>query len=153
AAVAALAVVLRLVLPDPTITIAVHQGVEGAPMRQVAARVCQEKYRGKGKVIELAYGDLFAAGWAAVAGADPPYPFSTPPQFDVIMLDDPWLPAFAVGSRGKSRFRALDEKRLAGPRGIADFPESCQRVCRFVKGEKQVYYAMPFTGNSQLLCR
>jgi multiple sugar transport system substrate-binding protein len=152
---AAVAGFLALVLlgvvsvPQPDLTIAVNQGLEGGPMKAVTAQFCQDRYQGKVKVVDLPYDELFAAEWSAVTGKDAGYPFTTPPRFDVIMLDDPWLPTF-VEAQG---LLALDHpERLAGEGGLGDFPEPCQRVCRYPP-EGQVYYALPFTGNSQLFCR
>jgi multiple sugar transport system substrate-binding protein len=146
---AALGAILYLILPSPTIVIAVHQGVEGVPMKKVAEQFCRERYNGKVQIVELGSDDLFAAEWSAVTGDDAPFPFSAPPRFDVIMLDDPWLPAFVTRDPNKSYLQPLDERQLAGKRGIQDFPEPCLRVCR--AGGR--FFAMPFAGNSQLLCR
>jgi multiple sugar transport system substrate-binding protein len=139
----------EFILPEPTLTIAVHQGVEGVPMKLVARQFCQQAYRGRVKIVELGYDELFAAEWSAVTGNEAPYPFMAPPRFDVIMVDDPWLPAFVGMGGDLSYVQPLDEKRFADPSEVADFPDSCLSVCR----SKDVYYAMPFTGNSQLLCR
>jgi len=144
--VAALGGVMYIILPAPTLTIAVHQGVEGVPLKKVAERFCREHYNGKVKIVELDYDGLYAAEWSAVTGEDAPYPFTAPPRFDVIMLDDPWLPAFA------GDVEPLDARQLTGATGgdgMGDFPQPCRDVCR----RNGAYYAMPFSGNSQLLCR
>src|SRR5262249_5372070 len=92
--------------------------------------------------------------------------------FDVIMLDDPWLPALLLctgeekGSitcrlhhlefQNNKRFQELE---------LSDFLESCLRVCLYPynpsyrpSSDRQVFnnsgfYALPFVGNSQLFCR
>jgi len=131
-------------LPRPTLTIAVHQGVEGVPLKQVAQQFCQKVYRGDIKVVELDYDELYEAEWSAVAGRGASYPFESYPRFDVIMLDDPWLPALAASNQ----LRPLDVAALTG-NNVQDFPPASLKACQVASA----YYALPFTGNSQLFCR
>jgi multiple sugar transport system substrate-binding protein len=134
-------------LHKPALRIAVHQGVEGVPLKSIAERFARGRYRGLVEVVELPYDDLFSAELQAVkaakGGADT--------AFDVIQLDDPWLPALAVG------LRPLDPRKLTRPMDAHDappetddFPSSLWNVCTYPAGK--VSYAVPFTGNSQLLC-
>lgn len=146
---AAVLAALGMYLVQPDLTIAVHQGVEGGPMKKVAKLFC-DTYRGKVEIVELDYDQLFEAEWSAVTGKPAKFPFSEPPRFDVIMLDDPWLPAFAGKGGRDSKVLALDAEQLAGRGGMDDFPKPCREICRNTKDGK--YYAMPFTGNSQLFC-
>jgi multiple sugar transport system substrate-binding protein len=135
-------------LHKPALRIAIHQGVEGVPLKSIAERFARGRYRGLVEVVELPYDDLFAAELKAVTavkgGADT--------GFDVIQLDDPWLPALVAG------LRPLDTRKLTrpldahdAPPETDDFPGSLWNVCTSPPGK--VAYAVPFTGNSQLLCQ
>src|SRR5262252_6250059 len=109
----ALAVVTRFPnFPKPTIRIVIHQGVEGVPLKRIAEQFSSQ-YSGRVQVVELPYDQLFKREMEAIAMQEVDSPFGSRQSFDVIQLDDPWLPALAGG------LLPVDAERLTG--GFADF--------------------------------
>jgi spermidine/putrescine-binding protein len=140
---------VALQLRTPRMRIAVHSGVEGAPLKALAKRFCDEKGF-EVEVVELDYDELFDEELKAVS--------SPASQFDVIQLDDPWFPALIRGNtRDSSRSPRLAQVKLEDDEW-SHFYDSCRRVCQYPYCKESSdchspYYAIPFVGNSTLLTR
>ena len=148
-----------LLREDATLRIAIHQGVEGVALR-AAARQFSAAHNVPVEVFELPYDALYAAEMKSLRADRPAY--------DVIMVDDPWLPAL-LGEESEADTR-LD--RLTFTPGecagldVGDFVESTLRVSLHPDHPKSGFstrpadsrevacgdplYALPFVGNSQL---
>lgn len=143
---------------DVTLRIAIHQGVEGVALR-AAARDFSAAHNVSVEVFELAYDALYDAEMKALRADPSPY--------DVIMVDDPWLPAL-LGEESEADTR-LERLTFTGSDcdelDIRDFVPSTLRVsvhpadtnARFPTDDdpREVWcdvrwYALPFVGNSQL---
>jgi multiple sugar transport system substrate-binding protein len=142
------------------LTIAIHQGVEGVALK-AAAQDFSTREGLSVAVFELPYDALYNAEMEEVSA-----PRS---KYDVIMVDDPWLPAL-IGEdkiRESRRLESLDfsEGECRDLR-IDDFVPSTLRVSLHpadpksrqpAPGEtpapiscRDAFYALPFVGNSQL---
>jgi multiple sugar transport system substrate-binding protein len=115
---------------DKTLTIAVNAGVEGSALK-AAAQEWGELRGTRVDVVELPYANLFEKESLDLQ--------SRTGAYDVIMLDDPWLPKL-VADGGLTRLPREPD---------ADFLASCLAVCRHPFGS-QTFYALPYVGNSQL---
>jgi len=127
---------------DARLTIAIHQGVEGVALKQVISAFAA-KERVPVDVVELPYEQLFAAEVEQLKSTDSIY--------DVIMADDPWMPA--LNSNGAGLKRIEIGKGMCGR--IGDFMPRLLWVSREPYSEDPVkcsdsFYALPFVGNSQL---
>jgi ABC-type glycerol-3-phosphate transport system substrate-binding protein len=164
AAGAAGAIALAPVLERPTLRIAIHEGVEGVALKALA-RDFSVRNRVAVELFELPYAALYEAEMDAVRGEGDP--------FDVIMVDDPWLPALIGGDRDGEATRLepfrFDERACAQFR-LGDFVPSTLRVSLHpahpdataapggqggrppiaCNGPDTRLYALPFVGNSQL---
>lgn len=69
-------------------------------------------------------------------------------DYDVVMIDDPWLPELA-GEEDSDHLR-LSRLKDPGKDLDTDFVEACRKVCRYPYGTGP-FYAVPFVGNSQFL--
>lgn len=163
AAIAA-AAVLGPRLGRPTLRIAIHEGVEGVALKALAFDFSREK-RVSVELFELPYDALYEAEMDAVSAEDPPY--------DVIMVDDPWLPALIGNGAGEATARlgefVFDAAECASF-GLHDFVPSTLRVSLHPEHPEAAapsgvdaatrpftcdrpfdgLYALPFVGNSQL---
>ena len=150
--VLAVAFVLLVFLPQAhkTLTIAIHQGVEGVALGEVASRFAVEK-KVPVELIELPYNDLFEAELKQIEN-----PKGS--AYDVIMADDPWMPAFLGGEDGHdlkdpSRYHL---KPISIAAAFCDqLVPSLLEVIRSPSDKsdatcKDKFYAAPFVGNSQL---
>jgi multiple sugar transport system substrate-binding protein len=163
AAIIGTAAVFAPSLEQQTLTIAIHQAVEGVAVRELARRFTAS-HNVSVEVFELPYDALFDAEMAAVAA-----PRS---RYDLIMVDDPWLPALVgeddIGDSTRLErlaFRGTECSRLA----IDDFVPTTLRVSLHPDALKSLpappggtsesfscddakrpFYAIPFIGNSQL---
>jgi multiple sugar transport system substrate-binding protein len=163
-AIMAVAGTVAFWLDESTLRIAIHQGVEGVALRALA----RDYSRATGvrvEVFELPYSALYEAELRAVT-AEP----DTGP-YDVIMVDDPWLPAL-IGEDEDGDSNRL--ARLEFERGecdsldLADFVETTLQVSVHPSHRRSPsptasaapplrcgdpadgLYAVPFVGNSQL---
>src|SRR5688572_17078022 len=118
----AAAMVLAPLLRKQTLTIAIHQGVEGVALRTLAEQFSHENNVAV-EVFELPYDALYAAEQAQIVE-----PTS---KFDVVMVDDPWLPAL-IGEDGSDHGTRLERLRFedqeCGALDLADFVESTLQV-------------------------
>jgi len=123
------------------LTIAVPQGIEAGPLKELAAAYSREKDLNV-KIVEFPYDQLYEHEIAEVD--------NDPSGYDVILADDPWLPALVDRSDEKHPKRiglyALPELKKTDR---DDFVPSCIDVCRYLKVSSDLY-ALPFVGNSQL---
>src|SRR6188472_3725198 len=74
-----------LSLREKKLKIAIHQNVEGVALKQIVAKFAQERNFSV-EVVELPYDQLYEAELETVMG-------TKEHGFDVVMLDDPWMPA------------------------------------------------------------
>src|SRR5215472_15905762 len=78
---------------EKRLTIAIHQGVEGAALKKVAQRFTNEREIPV-EVVEFPYDELYEKEQSQLSnhsGGD-----KVVPHFDVLMVDDPWLPALLI---------------------------------------------------------
>ena len=112
----------------PSLVIAVNAGVEGDALK-AAAREWGAAHSVHTEIIDLPYDNLFEKELLDLT--------SRTGAYDVIMMDDPWFPRLVQNG-------ALTPLPSQTP--DTDFLVSCLDVCR----ERNVYYALPYVGNSQL---
>ena len=112
----------------PSLVVAVNAGVEGDALT-AAAREWGGAHSVRTEIVDLPYANLFEKELLDLSSGTGAY--------DVIMMDDPWFPRLAQN-------RALAPLPTQSP--DADFLASCLDVCR----QENVYYALPYVGNSQL---
>jgi multiple sugar transport system substrate-binding protein len=144
ALVIVLTVALAVVsLREKKLKIAIHQGVESVALKEIVAKFANDRNFSV-EVIELPYDQLYEAELDDVTG-------KKDHGFDVIMLDDPWMPAM-LGIE-----KAGDDPRLlqlnVPDESIHDFVESTLSVARdptVPASSGNAFYALPFVGNSQL---
>src|SRR5262249_27463384 len=129
------------------------EGVEGVGLKKAAERFSKE--RGVTvKIKELPYNELFDEELKQVGEESS--------EFDVIMVDDPWMPAL-LGSRnsehpgkegGRYRLKRLEKETYAQDNGLDDFVQKTLDVASFClhSGPCDDYYGVPYVGNSQLFC-
>jgi ABC-type glycerol-3-phosphate transport system substrate-binding protein len=163
--VTAAAAVVAPWLGRPTLRVAIHQGVEGVALKTVA-RAFSEEYNASVEVFELPYGALYDAEMRELAS-------SGEPAFDVMMVDDPWLPAL-IGEDDLAGESTRVERLAFTPAECAaldpgDFVPSTLQVSlhpldpkapgrhdpaaplKFsCDGRGDAFHALPFVGNSQL---
>lgn len=122
---------------DPKqLTLAVNSGVEGDALKQAA--LDYETQTGIHiNIAEFPYANLFEKELLDLTARTGAY--------DLIMLDDPWFPKFALLLTDLDPL--LQNKGLNGP--DSDFVPNSLALCR-VPGQTKALYALPYVGNSQL---
>ncbi len=147
---------------EATLTVAIHRGVESEALGALANDFAQKKHIPV-ELVDLPYDELYEAEMNEVSGA-------ARHRFDVILLDDPWLPAL-IGRKGNGRsgpaagaprlhrvFESAEDCRKAS---IDDFVASTLRVGLHPGDRKaqqsdlrlscdDTFYALPLIGNAQL---
>jgi len=127
------------------LTIAIHESIEGDALREIAKRF-STAHKIEVQVLEFSYDDLYDKEMAQLRNQRD----DLTPAFDVIMVDDPWLPALTgkVNDNDKSRLETLTIS------DVDDFPGPTLRVAKYCPGTNcpSEYYGVPFVGNSQLFC-
>jgi ABC-type glycerol-3-phosphate transport system substrate-binding protein len=142
----------------PSLRIAINSGVEGVALKLAAAEFSEERDVVM-EIDEFPYDDLYDAEMKAVHGDL----FTAASRvrgtfdYDVILLDDPWLTALLgdpeeTGDAGAVLTTAggllvLDDLLLDRE---VDFVASCLEVCRDRRVDGGSYYAVPYVGNTQL---
>ena len=129
---------------ERTLTIAIHQGVEGIALKEVIRRFSSREGISV-EVVEFPYDALFEREAAALKARESPY--------DVIMLDDPWLPEL-IGQKEPWQLEAV----VLPCERIEEFVSTTLVVSRHPYTSApiscdDVFYAVPFVGNSQLFVR
>ena len=163
AAIVVVAAIAARVLDQPTLRVAVHQAVEGVALRALA-RDFSRRYDVSVELFELPYAALYEAEMRAVSAEHPDY--------DVIMVDDPWLPAL-IGEDEDGQRTRLERLEFTPEEceivALGDFIETTLQVsvhprrrvvpspgARAEAGRGQCgtaidgLYALPMVGNSQL---
>jgi multiple sugar transport system substrate-binding protein len=142
---------------EKKLTIAIHQGVEGVPLKQIIYTFSTDKHISV-EVVELPYEELYDSELNELS--------KSKSRYDVIMLDDPWLPALIEGDQegeqGKEHYR-LQEIRFPDCSHMREFVPSTLRVGMHPYPDKDpdknidtpiecnsTFYALPFVANSQL---
>jgi ABC-type glycerol-3-phosphate transport system substrate-binding protein len=158
AAMAALVIIdvilfaLGMRLKTELLTIAVYEGIEGEPLKQVAQRF-SDATGTRVQILEFPYEKLYEEEMLSLTATSE----SRLSRFDVIMLDDPWLESL-LGDNPKPGSLRLSQLCAPEKADADDFFTSCLRVgqhpyCDSTQGScSSAYYGMPFVGNSQLLC-
>ena len=127
------------------LTIAIHESLEGDALREIAKRF-STTHKIEVQVLQFSYDDLYEKEMAQLQNQGD----DLTPAFDVIMVDDPWLPALTgkVNPDDKSRLEKLNIS------DADDFPDPALRVAQYCPGGNcpAEYYGVPFVGNSQLFC-
>jgi ABC-type glycerol-3-phosphate transport system substrate-binding protein len=93
------------------LTLAVHSGVEGGALKHIAALFAATEAV-EVEIVELPYDELAAAEAQAVKKG-----FY---RYDVIMIDDPWLPALTESSTGDRGLLTITK-----PEDLDDFVPTC----------------------------
>ncbi|HYP25322.1 MAG TPA: ABC transporter substrate-binding protein [Blastocatellia bacterium] len=120
------------------LTLAVNSGVEGDALKQAA--VDYEASSGvRIEVVELPYDNLFEKELIDLNSGTGAY--------DLIMLDDPWFPRFAVSEFLTDLGPMYEKRGQGGPDD--DFIATSMALCRHPY-ETGRLYALPYVGNSQL---
>lgn len=154
-----------LTFEQPTLRVAIHQGVEGVALKEMA-RQFSDEFNVAVEVFDLPYGALYDAEMRELAGSQPKY--------DVVMVDDPWLPALIGEDEPTGESTRLQRLQLTADEcnrlELGDFvPSTLQvsvhpmdpqasgrdssrpQVASFTCDEPAgAFYALPFVGNSQL---
>jgi len=145
--VAVLLVVLTLDRDDRPLTIAVKRGVEGVALRHIARNFSQE-FHVAVNIIDLPYDDLFEEEERQLSGRRS----ASVPQFDVIMVDDPWLYRLATDPDPKKACPRLENLNDLMLPHEGDFFESTRHASQFRASTNECsgYLAVPFVANSQL---
>src|SRR5215472_123909 len=89
---------------EKRLIIAIHQGVGGAALKNVAERFTHERKIAV-EVVEFPYDDLYDKEQNQLSNESGD---DKVPHFDVMMVDDPWLPALLIG-RTNAQDRRLQE--------------------------------------------
>jgi len=143
-------------LDEEKLTIAITRGVEGAVLKTVAQDFATDSGISV-EVVEYDYDRLYESSIEQLKA-----PTS---RFDVILLDDPWLPALAPRIEQQAGLqRLIFSKEECEDLRIEDFVKACIYVCRADYSTKEItcpdsetspehLYALPFVGNSQLFAR
>ena len=120
------------------VTIAVVEGVEGEALKQ-AARDYERERNVRINIAQFPYANLYEK---ELLDLD-----SRTAAYDVVMIDDPWLPKFAASRFLTDLTPRLQKRGFDGP--DADFVATSLAICRhpFQTG---TLYALPYVGNSQL---
>jgi multiple sugar transport system substrate-binding protein len=130
-------------LQERTLKIAIHEGVEGVALKKVIAAFA-DTHRYSVEVFTLPYDRLYDFELEELKK-----PRS---EYDVIMLDDPWLAALiSEGDEKPLRLEPIVQKC----EHLKEFVPSTLSVCRHPYKPGPVncgdpLYALPFVGNSQL---
>jgi multiple sugar transport system substrate-binding protein len=122
------------------LTLAVNSGVEGDALKQ-AAKDYESQTGIHINIVEFPYANLFEKEMldlTARAGA-----------YDLIMLDDPWFPKFASQQVLTELTPLLQNKGRQGP--DEDFVQTSIALGR-EPYQTGALFALPYVGNSQLLC-
>lgn len=122
----------------PELTIAVNAGVEGDALKAAAADY-EQRFGVRIQIVELPYANLFEKQLVDLVTGTGAY--------DVIMLDDPWLPRYAESGQLLLLESLFEKKGLPGPE--SDFLPPCLAVCRHPYKTGPLY-ALPYVGNAQL---
>lgn len=124
----------------PQLTLAVNAGVEGDALK-AAATDYQNRFGIRIQIVELPYANLFEKQLVDLVNRTGAY--------DVIMLDDPWLPRYADTGELTALEPLYQKKGLPGPGPDPDFLSPCLAVGRHPYPDGPLY-ALPYVGNSQL---
>jgi len=124
--------------PANKLTLAVNAGVEGDALKQ-AAREYEAQRGVRVNISEFPYDDLFSKELIDLKAATGAY--------DLIMLDDPWFPRFAIEDLLTDLGPLLQKRGQNEP--DADFVGSSIALCRHPY-ETGTLLALPYVGNSQL---
>jgi len=124
--------------PVPQLTIAVNAGVEGDALKAAAADY-EQRFGVRVQIVELPYANLFEKQLVDLLNRTGAY--------DVLMLDDPWMPRYAATGELTPLEPLYAQKAPTGP--DSDFLAPCLAVCRHPYGNGNLY-ALPYVGNSQL---
>ncbi|MFQ5926759.1 MAG: ABC transporter substrate-binding protein [Terriglobia bacterium] len=120
------------------LTIAVNAGVEGDALK-AAAGDYEKRFGVRIAIVELPYANLFEKQLVDLVTGTGAY--------DVIMLDDPWLPRYAESGRLMPLEPLFEKKGMPGP--ARDFLPACLAVCRHPY-QSGPFYALPYVGNAQI---
>jgi multiple sugar transport system substrate-binding protein len=144
-AVAVAVIMLLLRFAHKDLTIAIHEGVEGIALKEIAQDFAQERNRPV-TIIELPYDQLYDREFEQLGQESS--------RYDVIMVDDPWMEALA---EREGTQKGLDPVKFPKNEcNLADFVPALLRVSRVPyeqDGEVQcgkTIYGLPFVGNTQL---
>ena len=120
------------------ITVAVPAGSEGDGLRAAAADYAKLK-GSKVEIVQAPYNDLFEK--AANAGQ------TKSGVFDIILMDDPWIPFFAENGHLEDLTPYFTKAGLAGP--DSDFLSKSLALCRNPYNVGP-YICLPYVGNAQM---
>jgi len=120
------------------LTMAVNSGVEGDALKQ-AARDYEARSGVHINIAEFPYDNLFEKELVDLTAGSGAY--------DLIMLDDPWFPRFAVQNVLTDLAPFYQKRGEAGP--DSDFVSSSLALCKHPY-ETGNLFALPYVGNSQL---
>src|SRR5689334_13454478 len=120
------------------LTMAVNSGVEGDALKQ-AARDYEARSGVHINIAEFPYDNLFEKELVDLTAGSGAY--------DLIMLDDPWFPRFAVQNVLADLAPFYKKRGEAGP--DSDFVPSSLALCKHPY-ETGSLFALPYVGNSQL---
>ena len=141
----ALALFSVLGLNEPRLIIAIRQGIEGAALKKVAERFSRDsRSRVSVEVVEWPYDQLFEEERRDLCSASP--------RYDIVMMDDPWLPALLMADNNEAGFSRTTRRLRKLFDHDSDFPDDFVKSTRDVCQYKDGFYALPFVGNSQLFC-
>ncbi len=151
-ATAALGFIVAVAIPQPRrLRIAIHQGIEGVALKMAANEFADKKHV-QVTIDDLPYDRLYELELRELHQLESDY--------DVFMVDDPWMPALAAAEEGKFHLAPVqltDED--CGPQG---FVPSTLLVARNVTEtystaelscSHDTFYGVPYVGNSQLFVR
>jgi multiple sugar transport system substrate-binding protein len=120
------------------ITILVPSGSEGDGLRAAAADYAQMKGT-KVEIVQAPYSNVFEQG--ANAGA------TKSGVFDIILMDDPWIPFFAENGHLEDLTSYFNAKGVPGPDN--DFLSKSLAVCRNPYNTGP-FVCIPYVGNAQM---
>jgi multiple sugar transport system substrate-binding protein len=120
------------------LSLAVNSGVEGDALKQ-AARDYEAQTGIRVQIAEFPYANLFEKELVDLKNATGAY--------DLIMLDDPWFPRFAIEGLLADLAPLYRKRDQSGP--DADFVPASLALCKHPY-ESGALYALPYVGNSQL---
>ena len=137
-------ILLQLGGEEKNLTIAVKQGAEGIALKEIAQNFSRDKHVSI-EVIQLPYDDLYEAEERQVKERAP-----KGSEFDVFMVDDPWLYSLMDTSQGRGY-------RLKNVNGILneqepDFFDKTLVAAKYCPSNRECrdYFGIPFVANSQL---
>ncbi|OHV79671.1 ABC transporter substrate-binding protein [Ensifer sp. LCM 4579] len=120
------------------ITILVPSGSEGDGLRAAAADYAKLKGT-KVEIVQAPYANVFEQG--ANAGA------TRSGVFDIILMDDPWIPFFAENGHLEDLTTYFKNAGVEGPDD--DFLSKSRAICRNPYNEGP-YVCLPYVGNAQM---